>query len=159
MLCFKTDEGLFNFRTAGILIHDSKVLIHRELKDDFYAFPGGRAEMFESTEKAVVREFKEEISASIKVNRLLWVIENFYVNKEIKRHELCFYFLIELTDTESIPLEGSFLSTELDDSGKPHLEFKWVDINSLSGINLYPESIKKSLTTLPTVIEHLIEYN
>ncbi len=74
MLCFKTDEGLFNFRTAGILIHDGKVLIHRELKDDFYAFPGGRVEMFEATEKAVVREFKEEINAKIKVKRLLWMI-------------------------------------------------------------------------------------
>lgn len=58
MINFKKDNGIFNFRVVGIMLNERKVLIHRLVKDDFYAFPGGRVEMFEITEETLVREMQ-----------------------------------------------------------------------------------------------------
>ncbi len=60
MISYKNGESRFNFRVAGLIFNEKRLLIHRMKKDDFYALPGGRAEMMENTEITIVREMKEE---------------------------------------------------------------------------------------------------
>jgi len=90
MINFKVENGVFNFRVAGILFNKNKVLIHGLINDDFYAFPGGRVEMFESTENTIIREMTEELGITVTINRLLWVVEHFF-NNDSKYHKICFY--------------------------------------------------------------------
>ncbi|GAI02982.1 unnamed protein product, partial [marine sediment metagenome] len=52
------------------------MLLFTEDLIDFWVLPGGSIKMFESSEEAIKREFQEEISVSIKVERLLWIVEN-----------------------------------------------------------------------------------
>lgn len=56
---------------AAILIHNNRVLIAQRAKEDplagLWEFPGGKIEVGESPEEALVREMKEEFSINIEV--------------------------------------------------------------------------------------------
>lgn len=82
------ENGVFSFRVAGILFRKNKVLVHRLINDDFYAFPGGRVEMFESTEHTIIREMNEELGVDVTVDRLLWICEHFFTLNSNKYHEI-----------------------------------------------------------------------
>ena len=77
-ILFKTDDYVFSYRVGGLLIHNGKVLMQKAVDDDGYAFIGGHVAFGETTSETIVREFKEEIGADIKVERLFMVNENFF---------------------------------------------------------------------------------
>ena len=66
-ILFKTDDYIFSYRVGGLLIHNGKVLMQKAVDDDGYAFIGGHVAFGETTAETIVREFKEEIGADIKV--------------------------------------------------------------------------------------------
>lgn len=150
MISFKSEGQCFNFRVAGVLIKDGRVLLHQFEDYDFYAFPGGRAEMFESTEQTIIREMKEELDIDIEIKRLLWVLEDFFIHEETKYHEIGFYYLVDTHDT--LPRKP-FKRREIDGST---LTFKWFDLNKLEPVDMVPENLKSKLTDLKHVIEHII---
>lgn len=153
MINFKIDNGTFNFRTAGLLFYKNKVLIHRLVKDDFYAFPGGRVEMFENTENTIIREMNEELGIKVSVNRLLWVCEHFYTHNNSKYHEICFYYLLQCSDDSLTNKGDSFYVTE----GKNEFEFKWVGVNAVKDEILYPAFIKDRIQNLPSSVERIVD--
>lgn len=153
MINFKMDNGVFNFRVAGLFFHENKVLVHRLIKDDFYAFPGGRVEMFEATENTIVREMNEELGINVSVNRLLWICEHFFNHNNNNYHEICFYYLIECNDNSIINKGDLFYITE----GKNEFEFKWVDIKDIKNERIYPVFIKDRIKDLPTTIERVVD--
>ncbi|HEY8893091.1 MAG TPA: NUDIX hydrolase [Clostridium sp.] len=152
MINFKVENGVFNFRVAGILFNKNKVLIHRLINDDFYAFPGGRVEMFESTENTIIREMTEELGINVTINRLLWVVEHFFNNNDSKYHEICFYYLIECCDKNFLGREDIFYITE----GSNKFEFRWVDIADIRNHVIYPTFIKEKIEDLPINIERIV---
>ena len=77
-IIFKTDEYVFSYRVAGVLLHSGKVLLQKSKNDTGYAIPGGHVALGETSEETLVREFKEEINADIKVGSLKWVGELFF---------------------------------------------------------------------------------
>lgn len=78
MICFDRDNKRFNFRIAGVSIHNNKILLHRTEKDSFWTLPGGRNEFNEFSKDTLLREMKEEIGENVEIERLLWV-RNFYL--------------------------------------------------------------------------------
>ncbi|MBH61531.1 MAG: hypothetical protein CL569_03585 [Alphaproteobacteria bacterium] len=62
-----------NFRAYGILMRDQRVLIAAEHVGDIFCwkFPGGRVEDGETAEDAIVREFQEEATLEVRIERLL----------------------------------------------------------------------------------------
>ncbi|MDF2547489.1 MAG: hypothetical protein K0R93_2387 [Anaerosolibacter sp.] len=154
MINFKTKEGIFNFRVAGILLYEDQVLIHRSMKDDFYAFPGGRVEMFEQTEDTIVREMEEELGVTVRVDRLLWICEHFFTHENHQYHEICFYYLIECKDASLLGRGNLFYVTE----GKTEFEFRWVPLEKVQDESLYPTFIKRRLEDLPATVEHAVDF-
>ena len=155
MITFGRNNKRFNLRTAGIAIDDNYVLLHTAEKDDFWSFPGGRIELGETSSDTLVREIKEELNAEVKIVRLLWFVENFFVYDRENYHEICFYYLMQFKQRSPyLNKKRSFQGVE-DDAD---LEFKWfpIDSEALGKLPLYPSFLQQSLTNLPTSVEHLV---
>lgn len=157
-IIFKTDEYVFSYRVAGLLIHNNRILLQRPINDSGYALPGGHVELGETNEETLIREIKEEINADIRVDSLQWVGEIFFPWPSGKKpcHQICLYYKIELEDDKCIPLEGKFWGTEQLENGSFKLEFSWVDISSISNIELYPVDAKRLIAEGFQGVKHFV---
>ncbi len=74
MITFTREGVRFNHRVAGIAIDDGRVLLHQFEGEDFWALPGGRAELLEPATETLRREMREELAIEVDVIRLcgLW---------------------------------------------------------------------------------------
>ena len=142
-ILFKTDEHVFSYRVAGLLVREDKILLQRDIWKN-HAVPGGHVSFMETTEETLKREFLEEINAVIGVDRLVAVQENFFMWGEKPCHQLHFYYQIHLEE-ENIQLEGEFpVCDELGDL-RVDLDFVWIPLEELDKISVYPRESRKLL--------------
>jgi 8-oxo-dGTP pyrophosphatase MutT (NUDIX family) len=150
------DEGRrrFNYRVAGIAIHDGMVLLHRAGDEPFWTLPGGRAEMGETSEQTILRELREELSIEAEVVRLLWLVENFFDYDGLSYHELALYFLIRFPRDSKPLYQSAFESMD----GGTRLQFQWfpLDQHRLAKLPLSPSFLASGLKKLPTSVTHVI---
>ena len=154
MLIFEKDSNVFVFRVAGVAINNNKLLIHRSILDDFWTLPGGRCEFFELSKDTLIREMKEELNVEIKIIRPLYFVENFFNFEEKDYHELSIFYLMAFHPDAKLILESNtFTGKELD------LIFKWIDIDQLEEIRLYPLFLHRSLNNIKPYPEHIINWD
>jgi len=153
---FKDENRIYNFRSAGVLVSDGKILIQRGVKDTEFALPGGHVTFGETSAETLVREYKEELGADILVNRFIWVEEVFWKWGASETHTICHYHLVSLNIPFQIPTEGIFKSLESDES---RLVFQWVNINELQNYKIYPVFLKDKITRLSDGMEHFVTYD
>ena len=157
-LTFKTKEGRFNYRVAGVMIHENKLLIMKDHRAPYYYLPGGRVNLHETSTCAILREIKEELQVEGKVNRLLWIHENFFYEQILNEsfHEICFYYLIDLPKEflESSP--NHFVMEEHKDR---YLSFDWLPLSQLNQVMIYPEFLKEAIYQLPEIPKHIMTYD
>lgn len=152
---FKTDEGIFNYRVCGIIINENRLLANTNASVPYYYLPGGRVKFNETAEQAVLREIKEELRVTAEVIRPLWLNESFFTEEASHErfHELCLYFLMDITKTDLLSLGDSFVITE---DGQPST-FQWIKFEELDSTYLYPLFIKDKLNQLPQTLEMNLE--
>ncbi len=138
----KTDEYSFKYRVSGVLIKDNKVLTVQINDNGFYCLPGGHVELMETSKDAIIREFYEETRINVKVERLLYVTENFFNGKLGNFHEIGMYYLLS---NDNVKIEDYTL-IEHDKNGNIKLEFKWIDICNLDIFK--PNFIKKEILNI-----------
>ena len=109
-ITFKSGEIRFNYRVGGILIRDEHVLCQSSSSENIFFLPGGRAELGEAAYVSLLREMQEELGVLMKIERLLYVAENFFNDQNDLWHELGFYFLINAP-------AGSYLNQSLETIG------------------------------------------
>src|SRR4051812_18841416 len=115
-------KRVFQMRIAGLALRNGHVLVHRAVHESFWTFPGGRAEIGETSAETLKREMIEELGVEIDVGRLLWVVENFFHYERQDGHELGFYYLMDLP--EHFPFHPTDIVHRVLDGSE--LEFKWV---------------------------------
>lgn len=143
----KTENGRFNLRVCAIIVNDGKLLVMRDENAPYYYLPGGRINLHERAEEAILRELKEELGISAEIIRPLWVNEAFFIEEvsKDKFHEICFYFLIDISKCDLLESGDKFVREE----GKHTLTFEWLNFEDLSKKYIYPEFIKKEIFNLP----------
>ncbi len=154
MVEFDHSQGRFNYRVAGVAVHNGRVLLDRNTRNNYWVLPGGHPELMEPMAVALQREIEEEIGSKVVVGDLLWVVENFFQRSK-PIHELSFYFSVKMD--ESSPLlksDGPFYGTEHTHT----LIYQWypLDEKILSSLPLYPSFLSSALTAIPAATQHIV---
>lgn len=140
-LTIKVEDYKLNVRAAGIIIHNNKVLTHRNLNSNHYTFIGGRVEIGEDSATTVKREIEEEVGKEVEIIEHGGVIENFFEMQGTKYHEMLFMHRAEFVDEEDQKIEYTLKNRE----GKDYLQYEWIDIDHLDDYPIKPAIIKEIL--------------
>lgn len=135
------DNYKLNLRAAGVMIHNGKILVHRNVNSDHYALIGGRVEIGESSANTIKREIKEELGKDIEITGYISTIENFFEMKGSKYHEILFVHKIEFTNEEDKKIEYVMKNIE----GKDYLQYEWIELNRIDEYSLLPIAVKDIL--------------
>ena len=139
MIVIPSNAGLFNYRIAGVAIHNGRLLLHKSPNDDYWALPGGRAEIMERGADTLRREMVEELGVEVKVGGLRWVGECFFEHRGTRYHEIGLYFAMALPDRSPLFEQNEFNG----DDGR--LVFRWHPLGSLGGIRVEPDFVVPAL--------------
>lgn len=150
-ISISTEKFKFKFRVSGILLVDNRILTVKINNNDFYCFPGGHVELMEDTKDAIIREFREETNIDVKIERLLYITENFFKGNLGNFHELGFYYLLKPINNV---IAQDFELVEKDKDENVNLKFEWKKLGELN--NFKPEFIKNELDFNNKSIKHLI---
>ena len=149
-ISFKTEDGRFNYRVCAIIIHDGKILAMKNERTPYYFLPGGRVGLHETAEVAVLRELKEELEIDADIVRPLWLNQSFFtedVSKE-KFHEICLYFLVDVSQTDLLSRGNTFTMQE-----RHHiLKYEWLRLERLKEEYFYPTFLKENIFELPETL-------
>jgi 8-oxo-dGTP diphosphatase len=113
---------------AAIIQKGNKIFATQRGYGDFkdgWEFPGGKVELGESPEDAIVREIKEELQAEIRVKGFLTTVEHDYPKFHLSMD--CFW--AELVDDSKMTL-------------LEHEAAKWLDIENIDSVDWLPADIK-----------------
>lgn len=152
-ISFSEGGAKFTYRVVAVIIDDGYVLLQTAEMDDFWALPGGRCELLESSKETLTREMGEELDTEVKIERLLWIVENFFTYKDKHCQEIGLYYLITL------PQKSHLLEKDKTYRAKENeyeLMLRWFRLDELHEVLLYPEFLVDSLNSIPDTIEHII---
>jgi 8-oxo-dGTP pyrophosphatase MutT (NUDIX family) len=138
-----------------VAIHEEYVLLQRAEASNEWFVPGGRAELLETAQDGLRREMREELHSDIRVERLLYVIENFFSIGDIAYHELGLYFSISFVDDNMYDKQRTFL---VQDANTPFI-FQWIPLHTLENVLVYPLCLQKALQSIPETAQHIVHFD
>lgn len=130
---YKVEAKKLTFRPSiyGILIEKNKILLSKQW--DGYDFPGGGAELHETVDDTLTREFWEETGFKVKPIKIIYAGSSFFYAISIKKYWNCqlFYFLVKKTG-------GKLSKANFDGYEKKYVDLaEWIDIKKLNRIKFY----------------------
>ena len=137
----------FKYRVCGIMLRGGKVLTVRDERSPYRYLPGGKVRLGETAEHAAVREIEEELGITPRIVRPLWLNQGFFSEDvdKLTYHELCVYFLLDISGTDLAERGERFTLREESHT----LEFEWVAIERLKDEYFYPGFLKTEIADLP----------
>lgn len=154
-ITFKTDGARFNLRAAAVIINENRVLAMSDERSPYFYLPGGKIALGETAEEAALRELREELGIEAKVVRPLYIAQSFFTEEGSGEnfHEICFYILIDCSDTDLISRGKSFIIKERHHT----LEFRWLDVADLENEYFYPTFLRERMKKLSEGVEMITE--
>ena len=155
-LTFRTEGGTFNYRVCAVILHDGKLLAMKNPGTPYFYLPGGRVQLHEPAENAIIRELQEELNIEPRVLRPLWLNQGFFTEDVTGKrfHELCLYYLVDISGTGLLEKGSRFTTSE----AKHDNFFEWIPLSRLDETYLYPLFIKKKIFNLPEHLTVLTEF-
>ena len=111
-LTMPVEGGLVNLRVGAIIQKGGKLLLVGNDENDYDYSVGGRICFGETAEEAILREVEEETGVRLEIDRLGFIVENFfYGTSPYKRqqlvYEIAFYYYMK-TPADFEPLRNRF---------------------------------------------------
>lgn len=125
-------------------------------RSPYYYLPGGRVQMGETAEQAVIREVEEELNIRAKIDRPLWLNQGFFTEDvdHLHYHEICLYFLTDVSETDLLQKGEHFTLYE----GSHIHDFEWLPFERLQEEYFYPIFLKTEIFHLPKHLTLRAEY-
>lgn len=143
----------------------------RSVSGNYLYLPGGHINFAEPAKTALSRELQEEASLKIAVGPLLLTTESTFNDGQADHHELTLIFQTQLqnqlfhveqlgdgssiphptkpaTSNSSVPAAGGAGSSDSGSnlpevvSAEPHIDFVWVDLASMTDLDIRPPEVK-----------------
>ena len=146
-ITFDTEEGRFNYRVSAVLLDGERILAMHDERSPYFYLPGGRVRMGERAEDAVLREVREELGIETRILRPLWLSQSFFTEDVARAdyHELCLYFLLDVSGTDLLARGDRFRGPE-----RRHVhDFAWLPFQRLKDEYFYPLFLKTDIYHLP----------
>lgn len=140
-LTIDVNDYILNVRAGAIIIHNGKVLLHKNANSDHYCIIGGRVQIGEDSNTTAKREVEEELGKKIETKRFIATIENFFKMDEKNYHEYFFLWEAEFVNDEDKKIEDTLKNKE----GKEYLTYQWIKIDDLDKYNVVPKVVKDIL--------------
>lgn len=155
-ISFISGSEKFNYRVCAIIVSDGKLLAMHDGRSPYYYLPGGRVKMGETAEQAVLREVREELEIDASIVRPLWLNQGFFTEDvdHLNYHELCVYFLLDISKTDLLQKGERFT---LHERHHTH-EFEWLPFERLAQEYFYPIFLKTAIFDLPDNFTLRTEY-
>ena len=127
---------MFNVRVYGIYIQNNKILLCDELiKENCYTkFCGGGLEFGEGTRECLVREFREEMNATVTVGDHLYTTD-FFINSAfgVKGQLISIYYWINsLTGGEIEDRDTAYMEIDFKNGTVTEEAFRWVSLDAFT---------------------------
>lgn len=135
------ENYILNVRAAGVIIHNNKILAHRNINSNHYALVGGRVQIGEDSETTVKREIEEELGKEVKITGYISTIENFFEMKGSKYYEILFVHRAEFVDENDQKIDYILKNVE----GKDYLQYEWLDLDKIDEYPILPNVTKEIL--------------
>ena len=142
-ILFKTEDHVFSYRVAGILVENGKILLQRDIYGN-HAVVGGHVSFMELTKDPLVRACMEDLHGKIGVDDLLAVNENFFMWSDKPCHQVHFYYAVHLED-ETFFREGVVSGYDELDDMRVDLDYLWGPLEELKNLSVYPREIETLL--------------
>ena len=154
-ISLKIETGKFNYRVAGLIINNDKLLVMKSPKVPYFYLPGGRVKFNETAQDAIMREIYEELKVKAKIIRPLWFNQAFFQEDVdgIRYHEICIYFLLDISEDPCVLYENNFATSE---KNKVHY-FTWMGFEALKEAYFYPLFLKEKIFALPQILTMIEE--
>ena len=146
-ISFISGTEKFNYRVCAVIISDGRILAMHDERSPYYYLPGGRVQMGETSEQAVIRELEEELMITPRILRPLWLNQSFFTEDVdgLKYHELCIYYLTDVSGTGLLEKGEQFTLNE----GNHIHRFEWLPFDRLKDECFYPTFLKADIFHLP----------
>lgn len=135
---FRTKVGNRSFavRATGLLVQDGGLYLVKSPEGINYTL-GGAIQVGEATEEAVRREMREEIGIDVRVEAMVFVVENQFELAGTCYHQIEFQYLVSPLSRPARQLaEGATIRS-----------CEWVTFADLKQLNLNPAFLKTELAT------------
>lgn len=144
-------EGVdFVCRSCAVVMHDDKILFQKRKNDKYWALPGGKIEVLETTREAVAREIKEELAITdITVGDIMSVTENFFEWNGNRVHQYIFSHKVTFNDPKYNDIEGCFDGAEKDKD----VVFTWIKKEDLINTPIKPDYVVNQLLNADNSIQ------
>lgn len=155
-ITYISGQEKFNYRVCAVIVSGGKILAMRDERSPYFYLPGGRVRLGETAEHAVIREVEEELRITPRIIRPLWLNQGFFTEDvdQLRYHELCLYFLMDVSDTGLLDRGERFTLHE----GSHKHDFEWLAFERLRDAYFYPLFLKTALFDLPGQFTLRTEY-